>query len=60
MKKTILVLIVLLTAALVFTGCKKDAEIPPLEGTWIGSVNVPEETGGGNNNSSIHKGIHEN
>lgn len=38
MKKTILALLVLLAAALVFTGCPKEPEVPAtpnLDGTWL-------------------------
>lgn len=38
MKKTILALLVLLTAALVFTGCPKEPDMPKtpnLDGTWL-------------------------
>lgn len=50
MKKTILALLVLLTAALVFTGCPKEPDMPEtpatpnLDGTWIASFNMPAGT----------------
>ncbi|MBQ0166500.1 MAG: hypothetical protein KBT02_05265 [Treponema sp.] len=52
MKKTILALLVLLTAALIFTGCPKEPEVPEstpetlnLEGTWLStkSCHIDEE-----------------
>lgn len=39
MKKTIIALVVLLAAALLFTGCPKEPEVPEsLDGTWYGWI----------------------